>query len=175
MIVVETKYCKGCDATLLVSEFHHSAYRRKCDGELGYRPMCKLCTNAQNREWGAENNGTEYQQRKAKNRALVRKYGITLEEYERRLEAQGGTCATCGRPPEDAYHPWGFCVDHDHACCSGDVTCGKCVRGIICSFCNRTLGLVRDDPDRLRRLAEYVEAWKPTYGFPSRRHLQPQG
>lgn len=34
----------------------------------------------------------------------------------------------CSRYPEY--------VDHDHKCCSGDKSCGKCVRGILCPGCN---------------------------------------
>jgi len=31
------------------------------------------------------------------------------------------------------------------------------VRGLICGLCNSALGLFRDDPDLMRRAAEYVE------------------
>jgi hypothetical protein len=31
-------------------------------------------------------------------------------------------------------------VDHDHGCCQGKNSCGKCVRGIVCSSCNQYLG-----------------------------------
>lgn len=35
-----------------------------------------------------------------------------------------------------------FAVDHDHACCNGGTSCGRCVRGILCSSCNMSLGHV---------------------------------
>lgn len=50
-------------------------------------------------------------------------------------------------------------VDHDHACCP-NTSCGRCVRGLICTTCNTALGLMRDDPGALRRLAEYIERVK---------------
>lgn len=62
------------------------------------------------------------------------------------MDHQGGVCAICGRKPRDAEV---FTTDHDHA--SGRV------RGICCRFCNhRQVGRHRD-PDRLRRIADYLE------------------
>ena len=76
---------------------------------------------------------------------LKKKYGITPEDYDRMLEAQGGGCAICGRPPRDdiALH-----VDHDHET--------GFIRGLLCFPCNNALGLMKDDPERLIRAAEYV-------------------
>lgn len=85
---------------------------------------------------------------------LRKKYGITLAQYEAMVEAQGGGCAACGGPPtaHGVLH-----VDHDHACCAGITTCGQCVRGLLCSGCNVTLGNVKDSPGRLRLLIAYLE------------------
>lgn len=49
-------------------------------------------------------------------------------------------------------------VDHDHACCpdADSKTCGKCVRGLLCRYCNFGLGRFDDDPDRLWRAIEYL-------------------
>ena len=46
-------------------------------------------------------------------------------------------------------HHLGIVFDHCHQ--SGSF------RGWLCDRCNKTLGLVRDDPDLLRKLAEYLE------------------
>lgn len=62
-------------------------------------------------------------------------------------------CEICGS--EDNLH-----VDHDHACCPGPMTCGKCFRGWLCSNCNTSLGLMKDDPERLRKAAKYLEGFK---------------
>lgn len=62
---------------------------------------------------------------------LVRRYKLTGEQIDRLL-AQDDRCGICGE--EDATH-----VDHDHTCCPGRETCGKCVRGFLCRQCNARL------------------------------------
>jgi hypothetical protein len=49
-----------------------------------------------------------------------------------------------------------FNVDHDHSCCNGETTCGRCVRGILCSGCNGGIGLLRDDITILTKAIEYL-------------------
>jgi hypothetical protein len=89
-------------------------------------------------------------------RRLKELYGMTLDDYARMLESQGGLCANSGcfnPPPADRR----FDMDHDHACCPGKKSCGKCVRGLLCRQCNHALGMLRDDVKRIRGLADYLE------------------
>jgi hypothetical protein len=44
-------------------------------------------------------------------RDLERRYGLTLDQYVELLEAQGGVCAVCHKPPR---HGEPLVVDHDH-------------------------------------------------------------
>lgn len=91
---------------------------------------------------------------KQRRSSLVRKYGITVEDYERILAEQGGVCAVCGDPERTTHRgsasPWSLSVDHDH------VT-GR-VRGLLCTPCNRGIGFLRDDPSIMRRALEYLDA-----------------
>ena len=88
---------------------------------------------------------------------LERTYGITAEQWDALFEAQGGLCAICRRPPGVDKRLQRLVVDHDHACCPGKRSCGKCVRGLLCSWCNRMLGMALDEPDRLRAAIKYLE------------------
>lgn len=88
-------------------------------------------------------------------RAKLRRYGLTIETYDAMLAAQGGRCAVCR-----AAEPGGrgaFHVDHDHRCCPGKSSCGRCVRGLVCTTCNSAMGHAKDDPALLRAMADYIE------------------
>ncbi|MGY1665852.1 endonuclease VII domain-containing protein [Geodermatophilus sp. SYSU D00696] len=80
---------------------------------------------------------------------LKRRYGITAEEADAMLAAQGGMCAICEVEP--AVH-----VDHDHAT-------GR-VRQLLCFNCNGDLGQFKDDPVVLRAAAGYVERHRAAQG-----------
>jgi hypothetical protein len=71
------------------------------------------------------------------------------------LEAQGGCCAVC-RKPESARNKRGellpLAVDHCHQT-------GK-VRALLCSLCNKGIGLFGDDPALLRAAADYLERYR---------------
>jgi Recombination endonuclease VII len=81
-------------------------------------------------------------------RRLKRKYGISLEEYERLLALQNGACAICLLKSDRMLH-----VDHCHKT-------GR-VRGLLCVKCNTGLGCYNDDPSLMRRGAAYLErSWQ---------------
>lgn len=86
--------------------------------------------------------------------ARLRKYGLTPEAFAAKLAAQGGHCPFCA--PGTAV-PEAWDVDHDHSCCPGHWSCGRCVRAILCRLHNRGLGAFGDDPDLLRAAADYIE------------------
>jgi len=59
-------------------------------------------------------------------------HGLTIEQYEEMLKAQGGGCFICGEPREE-----NLCVDHSHDT--------RMVRGLLCLTCNLGLGHFKDD------------------------------
>ena len=76
-----------------------------------------------------------------------RRYGITLEQRDAMLAAQGGGCAICGKPPVPGKR--GFHVDHCHQT-------GR-VRGLLCSNCNTLLGLAGESEAVLRAAINYLQ------------------
>lgn len=123
------KRCPSCEQWLAVSEFTKCA----STSDFLYK-RCRTCTRAA---------------------TLWNSYGLTVDAYHELLRSQGGGCRICARVPES---PYSLHVDHDHACCTTrKKSCGKCVRGLLCSPCNTALGLLADDPVRLRAAADYLE------------------
>lgn len=90
----------------------------------------------------------EYRAQRNRRRALAR-YGLTEVDYERLLEEQGGKCAICLTRPED--FTWGSILHIDHCHDTGKV------RGLLCPPCNTGMGKLKDNPDMLRRAADYLE------------------
>ena len=68
---------------------------------------------------------------------------------------QGGRCYLCEEAvPLDIGH-----LDHDHRCHPGaHDACTICIRGIACGSCNVAVGYLRDDPDRIDRVARNLRA-----------------
>lgn len=78
---------------------------------------------------------------------VLKKYGLTREQYDAILEFQGGRCAICRNEPKTRR----LAVDHDHV--TGQI------RGLLCMNCNHyLLGYRKRDADTaalLRRAADY--------------------
>jgi hypothetical protein len=81
---------------------------------------------------------------------IKRTYGITDEEAELILQAQGGLCA-CRETRK-----YNLAVDHDHQI-EREQNVRASVRGRLCKRCNKVLAYVRDNPQILRWLADYLE------------------
>lgn len=78
---------------------------------------------------------------------IVNRYSLSEEQV---VAFSVGPCDICGRTDAKMH------VDHDHACCSGEKSCGSCVRGFLCSSCNWGLGHFKDSPENLDRAAHYL-------------------
>lgn len=80
----------------------------------------------------------------------IRRHGLTQQDWDGRLAAQGGRCAICGTGKPGGRGT--FHIDHDHECCPSLPSCGRCVRGLLCHGCNTRLG----DADWHRRALAYL-------------------
>jgi hypothetical protein len=84
---------------------------------------------------------------KNRNSALLRRYNITLDEYNQILSNQDNKCAICKK--EQSTNGRALHVDHCH-------TTGT-VRGLLCYECNSLLGYARDNATILNQAVQYLD------------------
>ena len=85
---------------------------------------------------------------------ILSKYKLTARRYVELLDRQGGGCALCGKKPNDQR----LVVDHDHSCCDRQGSCGKCVRGLLCTACNTRLGVYESITESIRvKMESYLD------------------
>jgi hypothetical protein len=87
-------------------------------------------------------------------RNLKAYYKLTPEQWQVMYDTQLGVCAICEQSEKSGKR---LAVDHNHECCKGKKSCGKCVRGLICRSCNNGLGRFKDSPKLLKAAANYLE------------------
>lgn len=80
-------------------------------------------------------------------------HGLRPEDWGALWEAQEGLCYLCGGELTDK-----AVVDHDHSCCPQMYSCQVCRRGLAHADCNIAIGHAGDDPAKLRRMADALEA-----------------
>lgn len=80
-------------------------------------------------------------------------YRMSLDDYKALLKKQNGVCAVCNEVSVGRR----LAVDHDHACCPGARSCGRCVRALLCTRCNTVLGYVRDSQELLSKMIDYLK------------------
>jgi hypothetical protein len=115
------------------------------------RNGCKQCTNERSQKWYASNTvkakasikkwadaNKEYR----KDQEYRRTYGITLADYKVMVAQQEGRCRICAEYKA-------LVVDHCHK--TGTI------RGLLCSQCNRAMGLFQDDPAKIGSALIYLE------------------
>ncbi len=133
--------CSKCGIVKPVSEYHqistvdpYGKRVKRCAN------ACKPCARAYTQQ--ARRNYTPEQKRKIKSRTLVRQYGITLDQYDAMVTAQGAACLICGRTDDP------LMIDHCHST--------NRVRGLLCGRCNGALGLIRESEQGAIGLLSYI-------------------
>jgi hypothetical protein len=157
-----SKVCSKCK-----ERKDHSFFSTNNLARDGLRSACKPCENSDAKRRYYENGGREKRAKSSANyrfskntregrreRMLLRLYHMTLEEYEELLISQNYVCMICKGPPDREF----LSVDHDHKCCNGANSCGKCIRGLLCDRCNRAIGFFNDDPELVGNARDYLLA-----------------
>jgi len=143
-----TKTCTACGETRPVTDF---SLKREKGRNPYYRGKCKPCEARyyRDRVAGKREDPAWRHHRWITN--LKSKYGLTRAQYIDKMLEQDFCCELCRKPQATFY------VDHDHACCDHERSCGACVRSLLCDNCNKMLGHARDDAETLKRAVAYLE------------------
>jgi hypothetical protein len=88
----------------------------------------------------------------SRNKNLIKKYGVSSKMFDAALNNQGG-CPICNRS-FNGKNRRDFVTDHDH------VT--RIVRGVLCIECNLGIGMVSENLQTLKGMAQYIGRWKMT-------------
>lgn len=110
----EKAWCSGCERYRTLGSFGKDS--RRWDG---IQRLCKRCSRERQKRH-RETRGKAWR---------LRRYGLTPEDHQRLLEAQGGACAICTTAKGISK---ALAVDHDHATLD--------IRGLLCTRCNVRLG-----------------------------------
>lgn len=137
-----TKTCTKCNQVKDINLFAKG--KSYSDGRRNY---CKKCHSRYVTQY-IKNNPSKRSKSDYKRR--FKRHGLTEEQYESLQKMYSGKCHSCKE--RDAVN-----IDHDHLCCSGPYSCGKCVRGVLCNQCNTALGLLNDDVAKIKKLIEYID------------------
>lgn len=79
------------------------------------------------------------------------RHNITKEQLKEMVDKYHGKCHACRDRS-------GTAIDHDHSCCPRSYSCGKCIRGLLCNWCNSALGHVNDSVKHLNNLIRYLNS-----------------
>lgn len=156
--MIEKKVCSKCGKEKLLGEFY---LRRESKDNL--QGQCKKCKNEQAREWVRSNSEKNREQarkwRKENRFRMVLTYSRNAakrEEYfpcdatvEEIRVAFTGKCHNCEVPEVECNQH--LHLDHDHNCKIDNF------RGWLCNNCNCGAGNLKDSPELMRKLAEYIE------------------
>lgn len=85
-------------------------------------------------------------------------YNITLPEKQKLYNRQNNKCLFfdfCGNAP----NLLSVNIDHDHKCCPNIKSCGKCIRGLLCTSCNTFLGKIERHPGLIKSMLIYIKKY----------------
>lgn len=127
------KRCIKCAAVKPLGDF---VKHKQCVG--GFANECRVCRCARNKR--AANPAS------AQRAWLKYRYGMTPEQYDAMLGAQGFVCAICLETDPTGRR---LAVDHNHAT--------GVIRGLLCHPCNVSLGAFKEDTKRMKRAVYYLQ------------------
>lgn len=158
------KYCNSCKTTKQISAFGKDKYNKD-----GWTYFCKICRNIKQKEYNLKNPAIrkkindrcrqrrkEYyndpiRKMKQRNVFLKKSFNLTHTDYIKILNTQNGVCGICKKhrlSPRTSY----MAIDHCHE--------SNYIRGILCNWCNRAIGLLNEDITVLQNAINYLKGQK---------------
>ena len=151
LINKEAKICSKCGLIKLIDQFY-TMNRYYKNGVQKRQSSCKECQNKITKD-RYQNKKYDYSEINREN-YLKRTYNITIKEYDKMFDEQNGVCAVCQQPEKriatrklnkDDETTLSLAVHHCHKT--------NKLLALVCNDCNRGMGLLKDDPELLRRAA----------------------
>ena len=130
---IETKICQHCKTPFQA----RSGKQRFC------RPRCQA--DAWIKKQDSKNLRTRHY------KCLLKKRGLTLEDYEMELQNQDYVCAICFESETAKQNGTvrRLAVDHDHLT--------GCYRGLLCMRCNTAIGKFKENIAVMKQAIQYLE------------------
>ncbi len=136
--------CRSCRSRDRRDRATPELRRANCARTKAWREANQERAKATKANWAARNRD------RIRARFRLRDTGWTAEAFEAAWQRQDGRCAICSvQLVQEWKKPNTVAADHCHRT-------GK-TRELLCSACNRAIGLFDDDPARLRSAAAFLE------------------
>lgn len=141
-IVDGRKECGDCKQVLPVSQFWRNNARAD-----RYQHRCKECSKVG--VYGWQRGNVKYIAYRQNER--LKRFKLTQANYDEMLLKQDGLCAICRQPERARFRGRlkRLAVDHCHKT-------GR-VRGLLCQSCNRGIGYLGDDAERVVAALAYLK------------------
>ena len=150
----KNRTCKLCNEYKSIDNFQPQGYQcRECRNEKQRAYWASLPEDVRiarqkngeyQRAW--KSNNPEKSKELSRKTHIMRKFGITIAEYDSMLAAQNGVCAICEDTCSTGYK---LAVDHNH------IT-GK-IRALLCKNCNTAIGLLKENTNTMNKAINYLE------------------
>ena len=131
------RICKACNLEANSEKELKKFVLSPCS-KHGRRTLCIECYKEQNRKRSRSDYGLK---------AITKRYGITVSDYNEMFKQQDGCCEICGK--HQIHEVTRLHIDHCHLT-------GK-VRGLLCGNCNHLLGKAQDSISILKNAIEYLQ------------------
>jgi hypothetical protein len=151
------KRCSKCKIEKESTEFFRSGKHKS--GKEKFRGDCRECAQKQTVEWRVKNRShynnysamwRDKNPDKQHKTDIKRRYGLSIEDYNRMLTTQNMGCKICGKQHDPSVKRGRLYVDHDHKT--------GAVRGLLCMACNSMIGRATDDISILEKAIEYLKS-----------------